>query len=280
MVALYLLLAYSLNLIMGFGDLLSLAHAAFFGFGAYTAALLLTKWSVSAPVALLASLAVPAALAGLIGVPSLRFRGDPFVIVTIAFQTISTTVLNNWVSLTNGPYGISDIPRPGIGSAVLNSTASFALLCAVIAAAGIGVLFLVYRSPYGLALKAIRDDERAARALGKPPFTYLLRAFVLAGAVAGLAGYLYASYITYIDPSSFTLAESVFIVSVLLVGGMGSRAGPLVGTVVLVSLPEVLRFMGLPVAVAANIRQMLLGVLIVLIAIYRPRGLIGEHALK
>lgn len=162
----------------------------------------------------------------------------------------------------------------------VRQTSDYVLLIAAINALILPLLFLFYRSPFGLGLKALRENERAAESLGISAFRQYLWALVIAGACAGLAGALYASYVTYIDPTSFDLKESIFIVSLLLLGGSGNIKGPITGVVVMMLLPEALRFLGLPDAIAANIREIIYGLILVLLMYWRPKGLAGDFALR
>jgi branched-chain amino acid transport system permease protein len=141
------------------------------------------------------------------------------------------------------------------------------------------VLFVLYKSPFGLSLKALRDNERAAESLGISAFQQHLSALVIAGACAAVAGALFASYVTYIDPTSFSLRESIFIVSLLLLGGSGNIRGPILGAVVMILLPEALRFVGLPDSVAPNVREILYGTALILLMYWRPKGIAGDFAL-
>ncbi len=280
MIEIYLILAYGLNLVVGFGGLLSLCHAVFYGIGAYASTLLMIKTGISFLPAMLMGMAITALFAFLVGIPALRFRGDHFVLVTLGFQMIVFTVLYNWVGLTRGPYGIPGIPRPVVFGYEITSLIGYLILVGVILMVTIIILFILYKSPFGLALKALRDDEMAAEGLGKSPIHTFLYAFIIAGGFASLAGSLYATYVTYIDPTSFTLDESIFLLSVLLVGGTGNRLGPLVGVVFMILLPEALRFLGLPDTVAPNVRQMIYGLTLILLMFLRPQGIAGEYKIN
>jgi branched-chain amino acid transport system permease protein len=280
MIGIYTMLAYSLNLVIGFGGLLSLCHGAFYGIGAYAFALLTTKAGVSFLPALGGAVLITGVVAFLVSVPALRFRGDLYVVVTLGFQVIIFTILYNWVSLTSGPYGIPGIPRPEFGGIQVSSVGQFAALVGSLCAVLMVVLFLLYRSPYGLSLKALRDDEPAAQSLGLSPFRQYAIAMVLSGSLAAIPGVCFATYVTYIDPTSFTLRESIFQASILLVGGSGNRKGPLVGAVFMVLLPELLRFVGLPVALAANLREIIYGLLLIVFMYWRPQGLAGEFRIR
>ncbi len=279
-IGIYLILSYSLNLVVGFGGLLSFCHAVFYGIGAYACTLLMIKTGFSFLPSMCLAVLVSGSAAFLIGLPALKFRGDSFIIVTLGFQMIVFTVLYNWVGLTRGPYGIPGIPRPIIAGHAITTLPAYLLLVWCFAGAASFFLFTIYRSPFGLALKALRDNEMAAEGLGRSPKHLFLYAFVISGMTASLAGGLYATYITYIDPTSFTLNESIFLFTVLMVGGTGNRIGPFVGTVFIILLPEALRFVGLPDSVAANTRQIIYGFALILLMFFRPRGIAGEHIVK
>jgi branched-chain amino acid transport system permease protein len=280
MISIYLILSYGLNLVVGFGGLLSLCYAAFYGIGAYATALLMMKGGVSFIPAIFISSAIAGCCALSVGIPALRFRGDPFIVVTLAFQMIIFTLLYNWVGLTRGPYGIPGIPRPVILGYGINSPLEYLIVSATFLLILVVFLFTIYRSPFGLALRSLREDEMAAEALGKSSFHVFLSAFVISGIVASVAGGFYASYVTFIDPTSFTLDESIFLLTILLVGGSGNKAGPFIGTLLMVLLPEGLRLIGLPDAVAANIRQMIYGLTLIFLMFVRPKGISGEYFVK
>ncbi len=280
MIEIYLILAYGLNLVVGFGGLLSLCQAVFYGIGAYASTLLMMKTGISFIPAILISMVITGLFALLVGIPALRFRGDSFVIVTLGFQMIVFAILYNWVDFTRGPYGIPGIPRPVIAGHEITTLPEYLLLVSVFLLILIAVLFVIYKSPFGMAVKALRDDEMAAEGLGKSPVHLFLYAFVISGMTASVAGGLYATYVTYIDPTSFTLDESIFLLSILLVGGTGNRIGPFVGVVFMILLPEALRFLGLPDTVAPNVRQMIYGLTLILLMFLRPQGIAGEYKIR
>lgn len=277
MIGIYLPLAYSLNLILGFGGLLSVAQAAFYGIGAYAFTLVLTSADIHPLLAVFAAVIMTGLIALVVGAASLRFRGDLFLFVTLGFQMIVFVLLNNWVSLTQGPYGITGIPRPMFFGSVIRTPAQYATLALAMNALVLPLLFALYRSPFGKALKALRENETAAMALGINPRRLYIQAFVLAAAFAAIPGAFYASYITYIDPTSFTLRESIFIAATLLLGGSGNRLGPLVGVIAMLSLPEGLRFAGLPDTMAHNLREVIYGLMLAVLMFLRPQGIAGEY---
>jgi len=275
--AIYAILSASLDLLAGRTGLVSVAHAAFYGLGAYTSAIFALHTGVSfllaVPLGML--LAIVASL--VVSFTSTRLHDDYFVIATLAFQMILFTVFNNLIGITRGPLGISGIPRPVLFGWTVKTTLDFALLGTVLA----GVAFLavdrIASSPLGRVLLAIREDEVFAAGLGKDTFKTKAVVFAMSGALAASAGSLYAHYTTYIDPNSFTVGESILVISMVIVGGAGSRWGPMIGAVLLVSLPEILRFIGLPNDVAANVRQILYGTLLLAAMMIRPRGLVGSY---
>ncbi len=279
-ICIYGMLATSLNLVVGYTGLLSVCHAGFYGIGAYVTAIVSMElgWPWWAGVAV--GMGIAGLTAALIGVLSIRFRGDYLVIATIGCQVMIYSVLQNWIDLTRGPIGITGIPAPQLLAWKVSSPLDFALLAGVLAGTVYGLFRLVVSGSYGRVLRAIRGDEAFAASLGKSVSTYKVCVFAVGAAGAAVAGSLYASYIGYIDPSSFTIMESVLILTVVVVGGAGSRLGPFLGAAVLLSVPELLRFLGLPSSVAANLRQILYGGLLVLLMIWRPQGLIGKYGFE
>lgn len=273
----YAIVALSLNLLIGYGGLLQVAHAAFYGIGAYTAALLWTKFDWGFFPGLVAGALVAGVLSLLVSLPAWRFKGDYFVMISIAVQTLIYALLYNWTELTNGPFGISGISRPVIGSYGFVTTGSIVILYCLIALGLGGIMAVLKWSPFGRALQAMRDDELAARSIGLPVEWLKLWAFAVASAMAGIAGGLYAAYVSYIDPTSFSLDESILMLSMVIIGGTGNVRGPLIGAATLILLPEILRFLALPDAVAANLRLLAYGLLLVLMMRLRPQGLAGTY---
>lgn len=277
LVAIFTVVAASLDLLAGHTGLLSIAHAAFFGLGAYTSTLLSIRFDVPFLLGVLAGVAVAIVVSFVISTPSLRLHGDYFVIATFAFQMILFSIFNNWTNLTNGPLGIPGIPPPNILGFIFQSRGDFFFLAAIFAAITFLVLHLIATSPFGRVLHAIREDEVFAQAMGKNTLKFKVLAFAVSAAFAASAGSLYAHYITFIDPTSFTATESILVLSMVIIGGAGSTWGPLVGASVLVALPEALRFLGLPSSAAANMRQVTYGSLLVVMMMFRPRGLVGRY---
>jgi len=280
LIGIYVILSVSLNLIAGYTGILSIAHAAFYGVGAYVAALMALKLQTPFLSNVFCAIILTGIFGVIVGVPSLRIRDDYFVIATFAFQVITFSVLNNWVSITSGPMGLPAIPQPEIFGWKVSSHWEFLALVGVFAVLAFLVTRRIVESPFGRVLKAIREDEVFALAAGKNVAAYKVLVFVIGAAMAAVAGSLYATYITYIDPTSFTVMESIFIISIVIIGGAGNLWGSVLGAVVLVVLPEALRFIGLPNSVAANVRQIIYGALLVAFMMWRPQGFLGEYTFR
>lgn len=276
-IGIYVMLSSSLNLIAGYSGQLSVAHAAFYGVGAYVAVLLAVELHTPFLFNAACAIIVSGLLAIFIGSMSIRYRDDSFVLLSFAFQIIVFSILNNWIFVTGGPMGISNVPGPCIFGWVLSNKWDFLLIDLLLCVAVFWTCRQIVVSPVGRVMKAIREDEVFSAGAGKPGFVVKLHVFVIGSCFAALAGVLYAYYVSFIDPSSFTILESIFIISIVILGGVGSLWGPVLGAVVLVSLPELLRFVGIPSAAAANIRQILYGLALIACMLWRPQGLIGEY---
>lgn len=274
---LYLLVAASLDLLIGYAGLLQVAHAAYYGVGAYVGTLLTMKMGVSfLPAAACGGIAA-GLLSLLVSLPAWRFRGDAFVLVSLSVQVAFFALFYNWVDLTGGPFGLSAIPRPAIAGIRFATSGSICVVYATMVTLCIGALAVLKRSPFGRSLQAVRDDELAARSLGISARLLKVQAFAIASALVGLAGAMYAAYATYIDPTSFSLDESILMLSMVVVGGTGNLKGPLLGALLLVAIPEVLRFAAFPDAVAASLRLLAYGLLLILLMRFRPQGLAGRY---
>jgi len=277
LICIYVIAAVSLDLLVGHTGVLSVCHAAFFGLGAYCEALMALHLSTPFVINICVAMIISGVLACAVAIPSFRLRGDSFVIATLAFQVVLTSGLNNWPSVTGGPAGLAGVPSPAIFGYRVSSQSALMLLTAAFLGGTTVIYLRVTRSPFGRVLRSIREDELFAQSMGKAPTRARVAVFAVSGALAGIGGALFAHYLTFIDPASFTLMESVFMLGIVIIGGAGSLWGPVVGSVVLVTLPELLRFVGLPSSVAANIRQILYGGLLVVFMMLRPQGLVGEY---
>jgi branched-chain amino acid transport system permease protein len=277
--SIYSILAMSLNLVVGYTGLLSVTQAAFYGIGAYATAILMTTLGVNFFVAAIIGMALSAIIAIAIGLVLSKFDDDYYALVSLGFNIIVFSIFLNWDGLTRGPLGIPGIGRPTIGSFTFSSNAWFLLLSFVLAAATFGLCRSIVNSSFGRALKGIREDEKALRVFGYKTLPFKLAAFVFAATVAALAGSLFASYISFIDPSAFTFNESILILAIIILGGLANLRGSVIGAILLVLLPEALRFVGLPNDIAAQMRQVIYGVILIILMLYRPQGLLGEYKL-
>lgn len=276
----YVIVGNSLNLIAGYTGLLSVSHAAFYGVGAYAAALLALHFHVGFLVGIAAG-AVSATLLGfVIGYPSLRLRDDFFVIATLGFQMILIDLMNNWMWLTRGPLGLPGIPQPKVFGFQISSHLDFLFLTFSFAVVVYFICRRLVNSPFGNLLRGIREDETFALSVGKNATLHKVIIFAVGSGLVAVGGALYAYYITFIDPTSFTVSESIFMLSIVIVGGSGRLGGSIVGAIILVTLPELLRFIDLPNAVAANLRQIFYGGLLVAFMMFRPKGIWGEFSFR
>ena len=273
----YGVLALSLNMVVGMTGLLSLGHAAFFGIGAYATAIVMTGFGINFFVSLLIGAVINIAVAYIVGRILSRFSGGYYAIVSAGLAIIVYSLLLNWKDLTNGPLGIFGIPKPSIFGFAIDSNAAFLGLAFIVLALISALYRWIDRSSYGRGLKAIREDEELATVMGYPVERFKNIIFLLSAVVAGVAGGLFASYIAFIDPSTFQIHESIFLFTIIIIGGLASSIGSIAGALILLSLPEILRFVGLPYEIAAQLQQIIYGLALILIMVYRPRGLFGKY---
>ena len=287
------ILAVSLNLVVGFTGLLSVAHIGFFGIGAYSVAILTSTTDYSLlrtqgiptyELPFFAALPVGIGLAGLtaivVGVVFNRFRDDVFVLVSFGFAIISFNLFLNWRDLTRGAFGIHDISRPVIGSRVLDGELEFLVMVLACLALVVLASWFIVTSSFGRVLTAIREDEQAASVFGYQVTHFKLAVWVLSAMMAALAGGLFASWTKFIDPNSFILLESILLVSIVILGGLATIWGSLLGAMTFVLLEEGMRFIPfLPDVYVGQARQVVLGVMLALLMLFRPQGLLGRYKL-
>mgnify|MGYP005796259529 CR=1 FL=1 len=269
----YTVLSLSLNLVTGFLGITTLGHAAFFGIGAYTAAILSTSCGFNFFLTMLSAGVVSALFGALLGAPTLRISGRYLTIVTIGFCEITRIVELNWMDLTRGPLGIPNIPAPTVFGIVCDTP--FSKYYVILALAVLTIIFCknMLNSRTGRAISAIKGDELAANVMGVNLMHIKVMTFTISAAIAGMAGGFYAHVMSYIDPTSFTFDQSVQIMSMTILGGLGSIPGSIVGAIALTVIPEMLRgFM--------ELRQVLYGLVIVVMVYFRPTGLLGGFNLK
>ena len=277
----YIMLVLSANLTIGMANLLTMCQAAFYGIGAYIGTFFLMQFHLPLVVILAVVALVSGLFSFMVSYASVKLKGDFFVLATMGFQLIVFTILNNWKPVTGGPSGITNIPGIKIlGIWELSGIYAYLLLSIVLAVLVILLFNRLQSSPFGRELRAIKADELMVQSMGRDTVTAKSWAFFISAAVAGVAGVVYASYVHYIYPSNFSLNESIFIISALFIGGIGNVKGPIIGALFVILLPELLRNLGLPVALAANLRQIIYGLALILVVYFRPQGLFGETELK
>lgn len=281
MLNIYILLVLSANLPIGMANLLTMCQAAFYGIGAYISAFFLMQFDL--PFLLIAAIVmfITGIFSLIVSFAAVKLNDDYFILGSLGFQMIAYTILYNWTDVTRGPYGIPGIPGIKLlGIWDISGVWGYFILTTLLSAGVIWFFRRIKSSPYGRILKAMRSDELSVKALGRNTINFKSWAFFLSAAFSGLAGLIYASYVSYIDPTSFTLDESIFIISALFIGGVCNIRGPLLGATFVVLLPEILRFVGMPDSIAANMRQIIYGLALVLVMYFRPKGLWGESVLK
>ena len=268
MAGIYVILASSLNITNGYTGLFSFGHAAFYGIGAYTAAILATRFGWGFALTLPAAGVVAAAFGAALALPTLRLSGIFLALVTIGFQEIAYLVTLNWIGLTRGPMGIPGIPPAALFGIELRGNAAYYWLVLALDVLTLFVLSRIVTSRVGRAFVAIREDELAAEASGIPAFRMKVLSFVIATFFAGIAGAFFAHHARFVSADSFRLDETFVILTMLIVGGLGSLAGPVIGAVALVILPEASRFL-------AEYRGVVYGLILIAVILFRPEGVAG-----
>ncbi len=264
----YSCLALSLNLIIGWSGQFSLGHVTFFGIGAYITALLMMKGGMSFWLAAIIS-AVGVGISGaLLALPTLKLRGDYLAVMTLGFGEVFRLFTTNAINITRGPMGLPAIPSPKIGSFVINSKIGYNFFALILLLAIITFMKRLTTSGFGMAMLTIKEDNVAASAIGIYPIKYKLCAFVIGAVIAGVVGSFYAVYMAFISPSSFTYNESISMVSMVVLGGMGSIPGSIIGACILTILPEALRSF-------SEYRMVLYGAAMVIMMIFKPNGIWG-----
>ncbi len=263
----FVILTASLNLITGSAGLLSLGHAAFFGVGAYAAALLATRFGWPFWLTLPAAGVAAAVVGAVVAVPTMRLTSIYFAVATLGIGEMIYVTLLNWVGFTRGPMGIRSIP--GIELFGLQGIVFSMIVTALVMLAALWVVHRLVHSYYGNAMRALREDDACADAMGIDVARLKLQTFGVACALAGMAGALFAHTTGYISPESFRFGESILVLSMVVVGGLGSIYGSIIGAVILSVLPELLRDLG-------QWRMVAVGLVLFLSILFLPRGLVGE----
>ena len=271
----FIILGLSFNLLLGYGGLLSVSHGGFFGVGAYVTAILITNHHLEFIPAVLIAAVITGVVSLSVGYAAGRLSDEFLFIVTIAVQVALVELFNN-LDVTGRSAGFTGIPRPTIAGFQLTSNLSVGVLiwicCAIVAL----ICYRVVRSPYGLLLKALREDVPAARSLGKRALRTKVTVFAFSAAIAGVAGGLYACNIQFISPADFTVDRSVQILSLTIIGGLAAFWGPFLGALVVVVLPQALSFANIPDTVAGPINGIVYTLAVLVLLVLRPEGILGR----
>ncbi len=265
----YIMLAVSLNLLVGYTGIFSMGHVAFYCVGAYTSALMATKLGMPFGVCFISGGLVAAVIGALVGIAALRLNDVFLAFTTMGLGEVIRIIIQN-ASFTNGALGVTGIPMPEwFGGRSMNRVEFYYMVLILV----VLVIFFTYRlvhSHTGRTLMTIRDDATSAASLGINVFSYKMRAMILSCFVAGLAGSLYATFVQYINASNFSINVSINILAMAAIGGMGTVSGPIIGAVLLQVIPEAIRFL-------SNYRQLMFGAALVISIMFAPKGLVGIH---
>lgn len=273
------ILSLGLQISMGYTGLLNLGHIAFFGIGAYTSALL-TKQGLPFELAFILS-GIFSSIAGIIITRGIsKLKGDYLALATLGFNFVVFAIMLNWTSLTRGPLGIPGISKPSFLGFQINSNTDYLVFTSVIFLIVYFFLRRLTSSRFGKLFEAVRDGEKTLQIYGKN--TYIIKTYSMgiSSFIAGIAGSMYAHYISFIDPASFYIANIVLVLTIVIVGGLASLNGTIVAAFVIIILPEILRFFNLPSSIIGPVRQIMYGLILILILMYRPRGFYGKIDLK
>lgn len=277
MVLITTILVASLNLILGYGGMASLCHAVLAGIGGYLSALVCMHWGLNFMVGMIGAMALAGGVGLVLALPSLRIRDEYLILFTSAFQLVIWGLMVNEISITRGETGLSLIPRMSLFGVHFLSPRSYLAIITPLAVLFFLVCWRVGHSPFGRVLKCIREDETATRALGKNVLRFKVLTFMVGGMVAGAAGSMLAHYNAYLNPVSFDLDSSILLVAMVVLGGSANMFGSVLGSFLLIGIPEALRFLPGTATVVGPLRSAVYGGLLILFMRFRPQGLIPEH---
>ena len=266
-VGIHSLLAMGLTVLLGYAGQISLCQAAFFGIGAYTSGILTVKFGVDPWLAMVIAMVLTGGISVLLGIPALKLRGHYLAMATLGFGEIINILLKEWVSLTGGPSGLTGIPRLSLAGISLNTEVKYYFFIWPIVLAVMVFLLHLVRSRVGRALQALNRSEQAAEVMGIPVSEYKTKTFLLSAILSSLAGSIYAHFITVISPESYSVVFSIMILVMVIVGGMGSLWGSVIGAFVMTILPEYLR-------IFEDWDIILYGVILLVILMFMPKGLV------
>jgi branched-chain amino acid transport system permease protein len=253
-----------------------MGHGAFYAIGAYTGALIAVKLNLPFLVELLLGGLVAGVFGLIIGFPSIRLKGDYLSFCSYGFAIVIYTVAQNWLPVTKGPVGISGVMRPTIFGIEFSSMPAYLALVVLICALCLWIMKRITDSPYGKSIEAFREDELAAYSCGRNVAALRVQIFCVGAFFAGIAGVLYAHFMTIADPTGFTTNASFILVSMVIIGGMGSLWGAVTGAVLVVLVPQLLILLGLPGFYSDQIQNIIYSLLLIVIVVKRPQGIFGK----
>ena len=268
LIALNTIIVIGLNLLIGFAGQISLGHAAFYGIGAYSSAILTTFYNVNPWIAMLLAVFITGIIAYIIGIPTLKLKGHYLVMATLGLNIIFSIIIVQWEVFTGGPDGIAEIPYLQIGSFSFDSDKKILYLCWFFALLSLIVAYNLVHSRVGRALMALHNSEIAASCLGINVSKYKVKVFVLSAMLASIAGSLYAHYVTFISPETFGIMFSIKLIIMSIFGGMSTIWGALVGSGCLTIISELLNFV-------KDYSTIVLGLILVLVLMFIPQGVVG-----
>jgi branched-chain amino acid transport system permease protein len=271
LIAIYIILSSSYDLVIGYGGLSSVAHPIFFAIGAYTTGLLAIHSPLPAPINVVLGGVAAMIASVLLAASALRVSGDYLLIASLGFQLGLLQLIKN-LDFTGGPGGLTAIPATVTGAA---RTPVFLIVSGLLAVATVVGIRAIVQGPYGRAITAMRDEELAFTALGRDATSMKIVIFAIGCGIAGIAGGVYAYYFQYISPDQFEVLQSAAILTMVVLGGMGTTFGPVVGAVLLLAIPQAITFLNLPPGIMAPTQGIIFTVLVLLFMFLRPAGIIG-----
>ena len=274
--SIYMILALALNLLIGESGLVSVTQAGLAGVGAYTAAILITSFGLNFFLAALFAMLLTAAVAFVVGAVFLPLKEVYYILGTVGLNVILWSVFLNWGAVTKGALGIAGIARPELFGFHLTNNSAFLILGIVSVLCAYGISTFITRSSLGRVLHAIREDEDVVAVFGYSPTHYKIFIFTIAAAMSGYGGALFASYLSYISPNGYWVPESILLLSIVILGGLGSARGAIIAALLLTLFPELLRFVGFPSEMAGHLRLLSYGLILIFFMLYLPKGLFGK----
>ena len=277
-ICIYSMLSLTMNILVGYLGILYIGHPAIYGIGAYTFAILTTQHSITFFPSLLISGIIAMIFGAILSIPAFKLKSHYIGMTTLAFLMIMHGIFINSRELTRGALGIPGIPRPTIFGEYLGTNFTFMLFTIAVTLICGFILHRILRSPFAKVIETIREDETAAKTIGKNTIKYKFQAFLITSFFGGIFGAMMASYLGYINPWNFAVPELIIITAMVIIGGMASFWGSVVGAIIIVLLPEPLRFLQIENAeIIGGLRYGIYGLLIILFMIFRPNGILGKR---